>query len=620
MIKRNNTFYSQRGDPMNTIRLVVLFAFLVHWLSPTTLYAQTPQAVNAAWGNLAVVSNSGVQVLNLGSGNLTPPVAAALPYNLTWSPDGAQLLFADLVDDEGFNDLVLMNADGSNVRRFSDVVDSPIDVDAHVTPHWSADGSKIAFLDADVDSGGSTIQIVTPDFQQRQLLYSFVGFADGFDWSPDGKTFALGREVNSSLELFLAPANGSGMQRITNGADVGPIRWSPDGTQLAVVERVGTGGARDIYLRDAQGGNRQRLTFNGGTDPQWSPDGSNIVYVAPGVGGAWDLYLINVNTGLLTNLTNSSQDELSPLWSPDGEWVAFGAGNSNSGFEITRIDVNGANRTPLGIGGFPGDWQPRPNVLSNPGFEVGAMYWRFNTNGQSAFTIVSPGQVGNQAAKVTVTKRSSTIQLFQKGVRLEPNTRYRLRFAAYSNTARDLSVYLQNHDTGVSYGLSNFKVNLTKQWKTFTIDFTTKNITQIVANGRLRFWFGPFARNGDNYFIDAVSLQKLPATTAATTSAGVASLSGQVHGALNAAGPLTVQLVDLASEGAAFQSLAQPDANGAFRFDGIPYGVYEVRLLNPSGEQALEPVQLLLDEEPQEELIFAPAEIDHQLFLPLISQ
>ncbi|KPQ43135.1 MAG: Carbohydrate binding domain protein, partial [Candidatus Methanoperedens nitroreducens] len=84
-------------------------------------------------------------------------------------------------------------------------------------------------------------------------------------------------------------------------------------------------------------------------------------------------------------------------------------------------------------------------ALSNPGFESGTTPWLFYTNGAGSFTVGPYGYVGINAAKLTLNSGGGNIQLFQTGVALEANTRYRLSFAAYSTTGHDVTVRLIKH-------------------------------------------------------------------------------------------------------------------------------------------------------------------------------
>lgn len=147
------------------------------------------------------------------------------------------------------------------------------------------------------------------------------------------------------------------------------------------------------------------------------------------------------------------------------------------------------------------------SLLANPGFEAGTTPWKFYTNGQGSFRAVSPGHGSAKAGRVSITSKGANTQLYQAGISLEPNTVYRLTFAAYSSGGRDLKVSLLKHASPYTdYGLSRRKVDLGTGWAWHTISFTTRNFNVPVTDARLMFWLADTALPGDQFFIDDVVL------------------------------------------------------------------------------------------------------------------
>ncbi|MCD4765798.1 MAG: Ig-like domain-containing protein, partial [Methanosarcinales archaeon] len=149
------------------------------------------------------------------------------------------------------------------------------------------------------------------------------------------------------------------------------------------------------------------------------------------------------------------------------------------------------------------------NVIQNPGFESGTSPWLFYTSGTGTFSVISPGFEGNYAANLVLNNAGTNIQLYQTGVTLEPDTRYRLSFAGYSTTGNDVNVRLIKHVSPyTNYGL-DFTANLGTNWQNFTTEFNTTGFTGTVNDGRLMFWLAPFATAGDTYNFDNVRLEKV---------------------------------------------------------------------------------------------------------------
>ena len=65
------------------------------------------------------------------------------------------------------------------------------------------------------------------------------------------------------------------------------------------------------------------------TDPQWSPDGSRIVFVSDRTGRELDdsrntdIWTIPATGGRLTKISTSPDRDASPVWSTDGQFIAF---------------------------------------------------------------------------------------------------------------------------------------------------------------------------------------------------------------------------------------------------------------------------------------------------------
>ncbi len=173
------------------------------------------------------------------------------------------------------------------------------------------------------------------------------------------------------------------------------------------------------------------------------------------------------------------------------------------------------------------------NVLGNGGFEDGTMAWAFYTNGSGQFNVTDSAYECAKAAQIQITQPGSNVQLYQPGLHLEANTQYRLSFAARSSTGHDLALYIHNHVAPYqNYGLAVNQVNLSTDWEVYTVEFTTSGFSGTVDNARLRFWLAPFAKAGDTYEIDDVSLVKVGASASAAAVAGNSPVINTSNGML----------------------------------------------------------------------------------------
>ena len=119
-----------------------------------------------------------------------------------------------------------------------------------------------------------------PAASTGERALSRVTFEDGLQtqptWSPDGRFIAYASDQAGNFDIWVQQVAGGRPVQITTdpAADWQPA-WSPDGNTLAFRSERGGGG---IFTVPALGGREQRLTTIG-YQPQWTPKGSEILFV-----------------------------------------------------------------------------------------------------------------------------------------------------------------------------------------------------------------------------------------------------------------------------------------------------------------------------------------------------
>ncbi len=103
-----------------------------------------------------------------------------------------------------------------------------------------------------------------------------------------------------------------------------------------------------------------RLTDGDSDDvsPAVSPDGTRIAFSSRR-NGAWDIYLLEIASGNITQLTNTPQYEGAPTWSPDGQWLAYEQYVKTGNLDIFLLEVNHPENAPLQLTDDPAaDFSP----------------------------------------------------------------------------------------------------------------------------------------------------------------------------------------------------------------------------------------------------------------------
>src|SRR3989344_3868053 len=318
----------------------------------------------------------------------------------TWSPDGTRIAF---ISGLGNSDVYIMDANGKNQERVT------TNSGDGKPPQWSPDGKKFAFVSYRSPGTGSDIHII--DMESKNVLRLTDDAALDIEprWSPDGSRIAFVSERDGKAEIYTMDSAGKNIARLTNNADLDfSPRWSPDGTKITFESF--RDGIHALYAMDANGMNQVRLALTRtDTDHQWSPDGKKIVFNSIWFQGAVPIpkiHAIDANGSNLTRLSEDEYAESQPVWSADGENILFVSHKGSGISDIYAIDVDGKDKIMLTSNtGRNSSPSLEPLVKSSlPVSDTGKIVFVSNSNLNSEIYVMDID--GNNKVKLTNTRFS----------------------------------------------------------------------------------------------------------------------------------------------------------------------------------------------------------------------
>jgi len=350
--------------PLSALALLLIMASSPHASAQTGAPQIVFQSATVGQGGIFVMDADGSNQLRLvtGIGDALAPV---------WSRDGCRIVFrrGNHNAGEGFirTSIYVMNADGSNQRLLVGDVDAGLEED--LRSYFAPDGARIVFV-----SQSNDIMVINSDGSGvRKLTDGLYAFQPS--WSPDGSKILFG-SAGRPPRIRVANADGAGLQDIGSGTDA---QWSPDGSRITFVSAER--GHSDIAVMSSDGRHVRVLTGSSGYArlPSWSPDGSRIAFQTM----RQDDVLLEVmdadgtrRTTLADHLLFEMSGAMAPSWSPNGSEVAFTRmpfplseiTAQALSFDIYAVGADGSNLrrlTTTGMALHP-TWSPTPRCQSGP--------------------------------------------------------------------------------------------------------------------------------------------------------------------------------------------------------------------------------------------------------------
>jgi Tol biopolymer transport system component len=275
------------------------------------------------------------------------------------SPDGTKIAV------EFDHDLLVMNVDGSGRRLLTDDYTTHQEADIR----WSPDGTTLAFTSDIHGYGLYTVPAAGGTIQKVSVGITSLG-SRRYSWAPDSSNlvFSGWDSALQKTDLYVATPDGSQIDRITttNEWPTSPD-WSPDGSSI-------------IYLRNGavwtihpDGSSKTQLA--GGLTKHlvdWSPDGQHILYLELGT-EEWRALGVMDADGQHQHLVTVGTAAADPSWSPDGTQIVFRGGQDHGEGEIYTVGLSGAEPVRLTFdrkSDLTPDWGPACSITGTAGPDV----------------------------------------------------------------------------------------------------------------------------------------------------------------------------------------------------------------------------------------------------------
>jgi PKD repeat protein len=355
----------------------------------------------------------------------------------TYSNNGTKIAHLRVTDNHGNKDVAMIKIKLRSDLNAAPVAEleadpmlgmAPLLVNFDASASYDPDGTVVSYA-WDFDGDGSNEEVGS----SPQTSYSF-NVAGTFIVSVevtdnDGAKSSAGVAIevsegsledicyaaleNGSWGIWVMSSNGTGARKVCSTSfPGGRVAWSPDGSLIAFSNpEAGTG--YQLWVVDVDTGIRQRITYlvdSQATWPWWQDEDTLIFQRQGGSYNAeYEIASINLDGSNLHNLTTrgDNRSDGNPVISPDGTKIAFKRGTPSfaasdklvvadfpSFANATVIaDVDGNARYDL-----PTDWNEISGIAFFAGSNSGHFVYRVAPDGSGLQRLSSPGNHNHTSA------------------------------------------------------------------------------------------------------------------------------------------------------------------------------------------------------------------------------
>ena len=240
------------------------------------------------------------------------------------SPDGQWVAYTiatvDSAKDKSDTDIWMTSWDGTRTLRMTS---SP---EGESQPDWSPDNKYLSFVSGRFESKGGQVWLLNRAGGEAAKLTDFKGGVSAHVWSPDGTRIAV---------VAHDPDPDEGKPDSVKAKSPKPIvidRYHFKADVTGYLDHL-----RDhLYVVDVATKKVTQVTTGDVDDeaPRWSPDGTRLAFVSrrgqqdPDRQNNTDIFVVKAEAGATpVQLTTWAGPDDSPTWSPDGTRIAYRQGS-----------------------------------------------------------------------------------------------------------------------------------------------------------------------------------------------------------------------------------------------------------------------------------------------------
>ena len=259
------------------------------------------------------------------------------------------------------------------------------------SPRWSPDGRFLAFL-SERSEGKTQVYLLNRLGGEAQRLTDTIQNVETFEWAPDSKRLVLVLRDPSPEELAEAASKGKEEGDSKAASSSKKPKAQPPWVIDRLLYKADTVGYLDrrrthLYVFDIASKSLSQVSFGDfdDSDPAWSPDGKLLAFSSnrskpdPDITYNRDIWVVaadNKDKGeQLLQVTTHLGEKDHPSWSPDGRWITY----------VTSLDPKLLYYATKHVSFSPA--KGGAAIIPTPSFDRMATLPRFAPDGKSIYFI-----------------------------------------------------------------------------------------------------------------------------------------------------------------------------------------------------------------------------------------